>query len=194
MSTGMMVKLLVILVVTVAAENPGVKMRLTSKGVSLANRVANFALTKLLNEIKINDMKGREGKFSYRLNNIRTSNAAIQSSQIYLNPGQQGLTWSITDFHINVDMSYWARYKVLFIPISNSGRVSARFGRVSLTVTAGIDQFEDGSPKLTARDCQANIGDFNFRFGGSLAWLLNLLKGLFRGKIHDVLNRKENEL
>ncbi|KAH9507630.1 hypothetical protein Btru_053298 [Bulinus truncatus] len=186
----MMVKLLLILVTTVVADKPGVKMRLTSGGVSYGNRVAIVALTKLLNEFKLENIEGKDGKFSYRLSNFRTSNVEISNSQISLNPGQQGLTWSIRDFHIELHVDYWARYKVLFVPISNSGKVSARFGHVSLTVTAGIDQFEDGSPKLNARDCQANIGDFDFKFGGSLAWLLNLLKGLFRGKIHDVLNEK----
>uniref|UniRef100_A0A2C9JKJ7 Lipid-binding serum glycoprotein C-terminal domain-containing protein n=1 Tax=Biomphalaria glabrata TaxID=6526 RepID=A0A2C9JKJ7_BIOGL len=123
-------------------------------------------------------------------NSFRLENVAIPDIDMSFNPVQRGLTMNLRNLGVDVLLDYRVRYKLLFVPISNSGGVSVNFRGVELTATVGIDQFEDTSPRLVSRSCSAAIGDFNINFSGSMAWLLNLLKGLFRGKIRDTIRSK----
>uniref|UniRef100_A0A2C9JBI2 Lipid-binding serum glycoprotein C-terminal domain-containing protein n=2 Tax=Biomphalaria glabrata TaxID=6526 RepID=A0A2C9JBI2_BIOGL len=171
-------------------QNPGVKIRVTAKGVDYAKNVARASLVPLLNNIRLDDVEGRQGKTSYRLHNFRTSNVRIPNINMHLNPGQRGLTLNLRNFGIDIRLDYRVSYRVLFARLTNSGGVTVNFGQVDLTVTIGIDQFQDTSPKLVARSCSGDIGHFNIHFHGRLAWLLNLLRGLFRGQLHNSIRNK----
>ncbi|KAK0062630.1 bactericidal permeability-increasing protein, partial [Biomphalaria pfeifferi] len=158
--------------------------------VGIAEKVAKKKLTEAINTIRLDNMQGKDGQFEYWLKNLRLSNVAIPSIDMSSSPSQRGLTMNLKNFGVDVVLDYSVRYTLLFIPISNSCGVTVNFRRVDLTVTVEIDQFEDTSPKLVSRSCSANIGDFNVNFQGNLAWLLNLLKGLFSGMIKDIVRSK----
>ncbi|KAK6982415.1 bactericidal permeability-increasing protein [Biomphalaria glabrata] len=190
MGTTLLLLLITLAIGQTLSNNPGVKMRVTPNGIDYAEKVAKKKLTEAINTIRLDNMQGKDGQFEYWLKNLRLSNVAIPSIDMSSSPSQRGLTMNLRNFGVDVVLDYSVRYTLLFIPISNSGGVTVNFRRVDLTVTVGIDQFEDTSPKLVSRSCSANIGDFNVNFQGDLAWLLNLLKGLFSGMIKDIVKSK----
>ncbi|KAK0062631.1 LBP/BPI3.2, partial [Biomphalaria pfeifferi] len=190
MATSLFYLVIAVTIFPTLSQNPGVKMRVTQNGIDYAEKVAKSALAEKLNNIRLEDVSGKDGKFEYWLKNFRLENVAIPDIDMSFNPGQRGLTMNLRNLGVDVLLDYRVRYKLLFVPISNSGGVSVNFRGVELTVTVGIDQFEDTSPRLVSRSCSAAIGDFNIKFSGSMAWLLNLLKGLFRGKIRDTIRSK----
>ncbi|KAK6982418.1 LBP/BPI3.2 [Biomphalaria glabrata] len=190
MATSLFYLVIAVAIIPTLSQNPGVKMRVTQNGIDYAEKVAKSALTEKLNNIRLEDVSGKDGKFEYWLKNFRLENVAIPDIDMSFNPGQRGLTMNLRNLGVDVLLDYRVRYKLLFVPISNSGGVSVNFRGVEMTATVGIDQFEDTSPRLVSRSCSAAIGDFNINFSGSMAWLLNLLKGLFRGKIRDTIRSK----
>ncbi|CAL1544081.1 unnamed protein product [Lymnaea stagnalis] len=107
-----------------------------------------------------------------------------------LDPGHQGMTLSVNNFGINLYTDYWARYKLLFIPISVSGGVTVKFSGIRFSLTLGIDIDASSRPLLRMRSCSSNIGGFDLNFNGGVAWLLNLLKGLFLGMIKNMIQSK----
>ncbi|XP_055891159.1 lipopolysaccharide-binding protein-like isoform X2 [Biomphalaria glabrata] len=185
MATSLFYLVIAVIISPILSQNPGVKMRVTSTGIDYAEKVAKSALTTTLNTISLPDFNGKDGNLEYWLKNIRLGNVRVPDIDIFLSPAQRGLTMNVRNFGVDVFLDYRARYQLWFIPIDNSGGATVYFKQVELTVTVGIDQFEDTSPKLVSRSCSANIGDFDVNFQGSLAWLLNLFRGLFSGAIRD---------
>ncbi|XP_059147741.1 bactericidal permeability-increasing protein-like [Physella acuta] len=168
--------------------NPGVKTRLTEKGLNAVNQVAQSLVARELDKLQLPD----QGDDQVSLRNIRKESLTPPQSQMSLSTN--GLTWVLRDFSTSIHFDWSYRKKVLFFTIRDSGSATASFSGVSLTLTLAVDLDGNQEPLLRSRGCSANIGDFNLKFHGGNAWLYNLIKGLFQNSIKNKIRDKICEL
>ncbi|XP_059147774.1 bactericidal permeability-increasing protein-like isoform X2 [Physella acuta] len=171
----------------VTSLEPGAKLRLTKAGVIYANTVAQTALGKQLQTLKIDDQSGSSGDVSYRLTNIQTRHVAVPSSSMTLNPDLDGLSWSLSGFGLSLTADWWAKYNGI-IPISDSGSVDIGISSVSLSVTVGLGVDASSRPMLVTKSCGSSIGDVSLDFHGGSAWIYNIFKDILAGMVKDALN------
>lgn len=191
------VRLLLLLLTTnvmaTSAVNSGVKMRLTSKGITYASSIAEAAIKAELQSLHIPDQSGQDGHLSWSLTNIQTQSVNSPSSQITLDPQQEGLTWVLSNFGISLKADWHAKYKKAWIKVSDHGSVSVGLHDVSLTLTAGFGQ-KDERPSIYSKSCSASIGDVSIDFHGGTAVIWNLFKGILERKFRDLLQTRICEI
>ncbi|CAL1545195.1 unnamed protein product [Lymnaea stagnalis] len=174
-----------------SAYKPGVKIRVTNKGINYVNSVGKTLARKLLEQLQFKDIAGKQDKLEYSLSNIVITGLTGPETSLVNNPDLNAITLSITNFGVTLSTDWWAKYKLLFIPLSASGGLVASVSDVSLTLTVGVDV--DPStlyPVARSRGCTVSIGGVKFNFNGGTAWLLNLLKGVFENLARNVLGDK----
>uniref|UniRef100_A0A2C9M019 Uncharacterized protein n=1 Tax=Biomphalaria glabrata TaxID=6526 RepID=A0A2C9M019_BIOGL len=67
MATSLFYLVIAVAIIPTLSQNPGVKMRVTQNGIDYAEKVAKSALTEKLNNIRLEDVSGKDGKFEYWL-------------------------------------------------------------------------------------------------------------------------------
>ncbi|XP_052230037.1 lipopolysaccharide-binding protein-like isoform X2 [Dreissena polymorpha] len=167
---------------TSEAANPGFKARITKSGIDYANDVAVKAITKVASTITFPDISGKASGVSYWVNNIRVTSFTPPASVIGLVPGQ-GLQWTASGAGAQVEGSF--RYKASIIKGSGSFTAAISGVGFDLSIDVGVDA--SGRPSISTRKCSSSVGSVNIKFHGSIAWLLNLLKGQVEKTIRNAL-------
>jgi len=120
----------------------------------------------------------QSGRTSFRVDNIRVSSFDVDD--ISLRAVGNGLRASITGVSGRLDANYWIKQRVWFFYISNSGRLSATFSRVSVSATVTLTP----SGEIKVMSCVPNVGYVKARVSGSgWDWILNIIISLFDGQI-----------
>ena len=169
------------------ATNPGVKARITNKAISYANQIAQAALTKELQSLRIGDQSGSEHHFSWSLTNIRNEGVTPPASKISLDPAHNGLAWSVNNLGLNLKADWRVKYRKGWVKISTSGSIDASIKGASMSVSVRLGEDKDGRPSLSAAACSAHISDVDIHFHGGTAFILNLFRHTLEGKIKDLL-------
>ncbi|KAK3734368.1 hypothetical protein RRG08_061791 [Elysia crispata] len=122
-----------------ASANPGVKVRLTKKGIDYANKVAKDLLNLNLKHIKIPDQSDRDGRFSFRTSHFRVRSLDIPHSSVRIKPDHTGLTWAIKDASLYLTIDYRALSEGWW-DISNSGWIQVWASGINIheTVSFGL--------------------------------------------------------
>uniref|UniRef100_A0A0B7A8B8 Lipid-binding serum glycoprotein N-terminal domain-containing protein n=1 Tax=Arion vulgaris TaxID=1028688 RepID=A0A0B7A8B8_9EUPU len=176
------IKLLLLLFSAMAfATSPGVKMRLSKLGLSYANTLAEASVKADLQTLKIQDQSGEQKHLAWNLKNIQTLSVSGPTSLLSLDPQQNGLTWTLSNFGISLKADWHAKYKQGWVKISDGGRVSVILNDVSLTVTVGFGQ-KNERPTIFSKSCSCNIGDVHVDFHGGAAIVYNIFKGILEAE------------
>ncbi|XP_036957423.1 bactericidal permeability-increasing protein-like [Acanthopagrus latus] len=165
---------LVALVPMTLSTEPGVKVRLTAKGLEYGRQLGMAALQEKLKAIRIPDFSGKErvsgiGKVRYSLSNINIKSVGLPTSAVTLVAGT-GVKMSITGAFISLHGNW--RVKYLFIRDSGSFDLDVRDLSISATIAVGRDA--TGHPTVSSADCAANVGSARVKFHGGGSWLYNL--------------------
>lgn len=179
--------LLAVTVSQVFATNPGLQMKITQNGLNYANTVAQAALAQGLQSLRIPDQSGSSGHISWSLSNIQNKGVTVPTSSINLNPGLNGLTWSLSNLGINLKADWRVKYKQGWVKISDSGSVDLSVSQISLSVTIGIGADQASRPSISTKSCSANIGHVSIDFHGGTAFIWNLFKGPLEDKVRGLL-------
>ncbi|XP_005112375.2 bactericidal permeability-increasing protein [Aplysia californica] len=195
-----LVAILTVAAVTVAT-NPGVKVRITKRGIDYANTVAQAALNQALKTLKIPNQSGSGHHFEWSLFNIQNQGVNLPTSQISLDPPHHGLIWSLRNLGLSLKADWRVKYKKGWVKISDSGSVSVdvKGASVSVSISFGVDK--TGRPSMTTASCNAYVRDIDVKFHGGQAFILNLfrgtvedkIKGLLPGQICKLVSKEVNE-
>ncbi|XP_061583945.1 bactericidal permeability-increasing protein-like [Cololabis saira] len=180
---------LVALIPTSSSINPGVKVRLTEKGLEYGRVLGMAALQQKLKSIKIPDFSGKTrvspiGKVEYSFSNIQIVNVGLPQSSVTLVPGT-GVGMRITNAVINLN----GNWRVKFLRwIRKSGSFSLNVNGLTISTSTGIKSDAMGRPEVSSVNCAASVGSARVKFHGGDSWLYNL----FSQSIDKAL-RKEME-
>ncbi|XP_025114932.1 bactericidal permeability-increasing protein-like [Pomacea canaliculata] len=168
-----------------AAAEPGFQVRITKRGLDYVNENAVKTLVAELPAKNIPDQSERSGSLEYTLSQIRIPSIQVPSSEVTLVPGN-GLRWSAS----NVGLSVQANWRVRttgWIKVSTSGSVGATLSGIDFGITINVGQDANGRPSISSAGCQSNIRSVSLNIHGSLAFVLNLFKGLLERKVKSII-------
>ncbi|KAM9444558.1 bactericidal permeability-increasing protein-like isoform 1-T2 [Clarias gariepinus] len=174
-----------------SGTNPGVKVRLTEKGLEYGRQIGLIALQKKLKEIKIPDISGSKkvhlvGKVSYSLKGMKIVNLGLPKSAVGLVPGT-GVSLSISDAYINLHGNWRVKYMKI---IKDHGSFDVSVSRLSISATIGVKDDGAGRPMVSCAACKASVGHVRVKFHGGASWLYNLFKSSVDKALRKTLQKQ----
>uniref|UniRef100_A0A671Z3N7 Bactericidal permeability-increasing protein n=1 Tax=Sparus aurata TaxID=8175 RepID=A0A671Z3N7_SPAAU len=181
---------LVALVPMTLSTEPGVKVRITAKGLEYGRQVGMAALQEKLKAIRIPDFSGKQrvsriGKVRYSLTNLIIKSVGLPTSSVNLVAGT-GVKMSITGAFISVRGNW--RVKYLFIRDSGSFDLDVRDLSISATIAIGRDA--TGHPMVSGANCAANVGSARVKFHGGASWLYNLFSKYINRALRKAMEKQ----
>lgn len=170
--------------------HPGVRFRLTNKGLQYADDIGIKVLLTRLRRENLKDISRSSRSLSYTLSNIKNNKASIISSSFTTAPGE-GLTLRANG--ISLDFSGNLRFKKKIGWISYSDSTSFVFKAhgitFSLTVRIGVDS--RGRPTISTQeqDCSSSVDSVYVKFNGGQSWLYNMFSGEIERRVKDELRK-----
>ncbi|RUS80066.1 hypothetical protein EGW08_012183 [Elysia chlorotica] len=95
----------------ISCTNPGLKIRITKRGLEYVNKASQTLITQQLHTMRIPDSSSRNGKVSFDVTNIRVEGVSIPTAAISLRPDKNGLAVTIGNFGLSVRANYRAARK-----------------------------------------------------------------------------------
>uniref|UniRef100_A0A8C8LLP8 Bactericidal permeability-increasing protein n=1 Tax=Oncorhynchus tshawytscha TaxID=74940 RepID=A0A8C8LLP8_ONCTS len=149
------------------ATNPGVKVKLTEKGIEYGKQIGMASLQQKLKTMKVPDLSGTErvapiGKVKYSLTGITIVNLGLPYSALALVP-DTGIRLSITNAFISLHGNWKIRYLSF---IKDSGSFDLEVNGLTVTDSITIKSDETGRPTVSSVNCVANVGSASIKFHG----------------------------
>ena len=188
-----MVLAAVTVTITSGEVNPGLRLRLSQKGLNHAGNVAIDKLAAEVRRARLPDQSGKKrvkvGKVSYSITGMAVTRFNRPVSRIVINPGK-GLTWSTAGTDATIHGNWRYKYKLGFVRIRDHGRFSVSVSGLdfSVSVTFGVDK--GGRPTLTSTRCASRVGKVRVRFHGGRSWLYNLFRRFIERPLKRQLQSK----
>ncbi|XP_042161817.1 bactericidal permeability-increasing protein isoform X2 [Oncorhynchus tshawytscha] len=190
MSPCSLLALLAVISLTLAAS-PGVKVKLTDKGIEYGKQIGMASLQQKLKTIKVPDLSGTEkvppiGKVKYSLTGMTIVNLGLPKSALVLMPGT-GVRLAITNAFINLHGNWRVRY---FRFIQDHGSFDLTVNGLTITADIAIKSDETGRPTVSTVNCVANVGSASIKFHGGASWLYNLFKSYIDKALRSALQKQ----
>lgn len=173
------------------SANPGVKVKLTQKGLEYGRQIGMATLQSKLKSIKVPDMSGTEkvspiGKVKYSLTGIQIVSLGLPNSTLALVPST-GVSLSIVNAFINLHGNWRVKYLKF---IKDSGSFDLAVSGLTITTQVSVQSDETGRPTVSSVNCAANIGSAKIKFHGGASWLYNLFSSFIDKALRKTLEKK----
>ncbi|XP_019734900.1 bactericidal permeability-increasing protein-like [Hippocampus comes] len=174
-----------------SSASPGVKVKLTDKGIEYGRQLGIASIQKKLRSITIPDISGTErvsviGKVQYSLSNMQTVAAGLPSSTVDLVPGTS-VRLSIGNAFINMKGNWRVKYRRI---LKDSGSFDLSVTGLSISSVVAVKSDETGRPQVSNVDCTATVGTVNIKFHGGASWLYNLFRSFINKALSNALQKK----
>ncbi|XP_033977847.1 bactericidal permeability-increasing protein-like [Trematomus bernacchii] len=181
---------LVALIPLTTSTNPGVKVKLTAKGIEYGRQMAVASILQKLKTIKLDDMSGKVkvspiGKVKYSLTNMKMVEVGLPTAALDLVPGT-GVKLSIVNAYFRLEGNW--RVKYLFVKDSGSFNLNAN--DISFCTSLSITSDQTGRPVVNSLDCGANVGKTSIHFKGGASWLYNLFSKYIDSAIRKAMQKQ----
>uniref|UniRef100_A0AAQ4PE01 Bactericidal permeability-increasing protein n=1 Tax=Gasterosteus aculeatus aculeatus TaxID=481459 RepID=A0AAQ4PE01_GASAC len=173
------------------STDPGVKVKLTAKGLEYGRQLGMVSIQEKLKTIQVPDFSGNQrvtpiGKVKYSLTNLKIVDVGLPTSSVALVPGT-GVRLSIGKAFIRLHGNW--RVKFLRI-IKNSGSFDLSVSDLTVGTSIAVESDETGRPAVNTVDCAATVGSANIKFHGGASWLYNLFRKFIDKAIRRALERQ----
>ncbi|KAK2862587.1 hypothetical protein Q5P01_002120 [Channa striata] len=182
---------LVALIPVTTGINPGVKVKLTEKGLEYGRQLGMASIQQKLKSIKIPDISGTEhvspiGKVQYSFSNMQIVNVGLPQSAVDLVPGT-GVRLSISNAFINLRGDWRVKYLRI---IKDSGSFDLNVNGISISTSIAIKSDETGRPTVSSVNCEASVSSVSVKFHGGASWLYNLFTSFIEKALRNELAKK----
>ncbi|XP_065129072.1 bactericidal permeability-increasing protein-like isoform X2 [Paramisgurnus dabryanus] len=183
--------LLTLVPVTIGTTNPGVKVKLTQKGLEYGRQIGIASIQQKLSSIKLPDVSGSEsvdpiGKVEYSLTGIQIVNLGLPSSALGLVPGS-GVSLTIDNAYINLHGNWRVKYLRI---IKDSGSFDLAVSGLTISTTLAVTSDETGRPSVSMTSCTSTLGSVNVKFHGGASWLYNLFSSYIDKALQSALQQQ----
>uniref|UniRef100_G3P9B1 Bactericidal permeability-increasing protein n=1 Tax=Gasterosteus aculeatus TaxID=69293 RepID=G3P9B1_GASAC len=173
------------------ATDPGVKVKLTAKGLEYGRQLGMAAIQKKLKTIRVPDISGKAsvspiGTVQYSLTNLQIVDVGLPTSTVALVPGT-GVRLSISKAFIRLDGNWRVKYLRI---IKDSGSFDLNVSDLTVGASIAIKSDETGRPTVNSVGCEATVGSASIHFHGGASWLYNLFKDFIDKAIRDALQNQ----
>ncbi|XP_061075351.1 bactericidal permeability-increasing protein-like [Conger conger] len=170
--------------------NPGVKVKLTQKGLEYGRQIGMATLQSKLKSIKLPDMSGKVkvshiGKVKYRITGMRIVSLGLPKSTVGLVPNT-GVSVSIQNAFINLRGNWRVRYRF----IRTSGSFDLSVSGLSISSSIAVKSDKTGRPTVSSASCGARVGRLKVKFHGGASWLYNLFRSFIGKALRKALEKQ----
>uniref|UniRef100_G3P997 Bactericidal permeability-increasing protein n=1 Tax=Gasterosteus aculeatus aculeatus TaxID=481459 RepID=G3P997_GASAC len=149
------------------ATDPGVKVKLTAKGLEYGRQLGMAAIQKKLKTIRVPDISGKAsvspiGTVQYSLTNLQIVDVGLPTSTVALVPGT-GVRLSISKAFIRLDGNWRVKYLRI---IKDSGSFDLNVSDLTVGASIAIKSDETGRPTVNSVGCEATVGSASIHFHG----------------------------
>uniref|UniRef100_A0A3B4AMH9 Bactericidal permeability-increasing protein n=1 Tax=Periophthalmus magnuspinnatus TaxID=409849 RepID=A0A3B4AMH9_9GOBI len=178
--------LLVALTTLTSGLNPGVKVKLTQKGLEYGRELGIASIQQKLKTIKLPDVSGSQkvnpiGKVSYSFTNMHIINVGLPQSAVSLVPGA-GIKLSIGNAYLSLNGNWRVKY-LKFI-----GSFDLSVSGLSITTTVAVNSDETGRPTFKVNSQSDNSVLL------LSSWLYNLFKDFIAKALRSALEKQVKQL
>ncbi|XP_068578225.1 bactericidal permeability-increasing protein-like [Cebidichthys violaceus] len=182
---------LVAVIPVTLSTNPGVKVKLTAKGLEYGRQLGMASIQKKLKTIKVPDISGTQevpviGNLRYSLTNLQVVMVGLPKSALHLVPGM-GVRLSIGKAVIRLHGNW--RFEYLRI-IKDSGSFDLSVNDLTITTSLAITSDTTGRSAVSTVNCAATVGSASIKFHGGASWLYNLFRKSINKAIQNALQKK----
>lgn len=172
------------------ANNSGVAIKITPKGMDYATSVGGNLLNEEIRTLDIPDVhEGFSGGYVQATNVRITSFSPPKYDYTLSGPNRLGFT--IKGGQIAIAGNWQAKKKLVFFSIRKSGSFTAKAGNLDITLSAAfVKHPTSGAPQLQNAKCSAKVGDLSLKIkGGVLGWIVNLFRRRIAKKLKEPMER-----
>ncbi|XP_068172218.1 bactericidal permeability-increasing protein-like [Antennarius striatus] len=179
------------LIPPILCTDPGVKVRLTEKGLEYGRQLGVASIQQRLKTIKIPDISGKEsvppiGKVEYSLTNMQIFNVGLPTTAVDLVPGV-GIRQSISKASISLNGNWRVKYLRI---IRDSGSFQLNVNDLAVTSSIAIRSDNTGRPEVSSVKCEATVGSATIKFHGGGSWLYNLFKNFIDKALRSQMQKQ----
>ncbi|XP_063816547.1 phospholipid transfer protein [Pseudophryne corroboree] len=168
-----------------SSPNPGCRIRITSKGLQFVKHEGLKFVEQELENITIPDLKGKEGRFSYSINDVRVTHLQLSQSALWFQPDKQ-LVLDINNASISLNFQrkllYWLFYDV--------GMINASAEGVHIKTDLDLTRDSKGRLKIGNMSCEASIERMQAGFSGTLKTVYEFLASFITTGMRFLLNKQ----
>uniref|UniRef100_A0A7N9AKW5 Bactericidal permeability-increasing protein n=1 Tax=Mastacembelus armatus TaxID=205130 RepID=A0A7N9AKW5_9TELE len=169
--------------------NPGVKVKLTEKGLEYGRQLGIALIQQKLKTIKVPDFSGTEkvspiGKVQYSF--MQIVDVGLPKSAVDLVPGT-GVRLSIGSASISLHGNWRVKYLKI---IKDSGSFDLNVNGLTISATIAIKSDETGRPAVSTVNCAATVGSAKIKFHGGASWLYNLFTSFIDKALRNALQKQ----
>ncbi|CAH1789472.1 unnamed protein product [Owenia fusiformis] len=155
---------------------PGLRARMTTKGMDYVSSVAVKILRDKVRGMHINDASGeadiKVGKVKYSFTGMKLDGFSGLDTKVHPIAGR-GLEWTANIGNININGDWRYEVRVIF-KIKDHGTFTASVSEVRFKMGVSLDHDPQGHLTIKSTSCNAYVGGARVRFSGGASWLYNL--------------------
>ncbi|XP_010154923.1 PREDICTED: BPI fold-containing family C protein-like [Eurypyga helias] len=166
--------------------NPGLKVRITQKGLEYAKEVGMEILKRNMEKEHFPDLTGYEkfglGNVKYNISGIHVAAVEFPSASISLIPGT-GIKLVIGNASLTIDMNWNIRTWMF----KDSGRGTVYISKVFVTAIFSTPLDNTGHTSISLTSCRTTSGDIDIKLNGKSGFLHNFFIKYLKKPIHRTL-------
>uniref|UniRef100_A0A665WF21 Bactericidal permeability-increasing protein n=1 Tax=Echeneis naucrates TaxID=173247 RepID=A0A665WF21_ECHNA len=171
--------IVVLLIATTSGVNPGVKVRLTAKGLEYGRQVGMAAIQQNLRTIKIPDISGK--KRISRIGKVNTLGNSV---------GKIIFNMAFLFFHGSCPGDWYPFLIVLSPHRRKSGSFDLNVDRLGVSANIAIKSDSTGRPVVSTPSCSASVGSVRVKFRGGASWLYNLFNKFINKALRKAMQKQ----
>uniref|UniRef100_U3KFV8 Bactericidal permeability-increasing protein n=2 Tax=Ficedula albicollis TaxID=59894 RepID=U3KFV8_FICAL len=168
------------------SANPGLKVRITQKGLEYAKEVGLEILKQNMEKERFPDLTGHEkfalGNVKYNISRIHVTAVELPSASISLLPGS-GIKLVIGNASLTIDMNWNIRTWMF----KDSGRGTVHISKVFVTAIFSTPLDSAGPASISLTSCRTTSGDVDIKLNGKTGFLHNFFIKYLKKPIHRSL-------
>ncbi|KAG8446531.1 hypothetical protein GDO86_014113 [Hymenochirus boettgeri] len=167
------------------SQNPGCRIRITSNGLQFVKQEGLKFVEEELENITIPDLRGKEGSFSYEINNVRVTHLQLTQSELWFQPHKQ-LVLNINNSSISLNF----QRKLLYWLFYDAGMINASAEGVHIKTKIDLARDSLGRLRISNMSCDASISRMQAGFSGTLKRVYEFLGTFITTGMRFLLNQQ----
>uniref|UniRef100_A0A4W6D5U0 Bactericidal permeability-increasing protein n=1 Tax=Lates calcarifer TaxID=8187 RepID=A0A4W6D5U0_LATCA len=171
--------------------NPGVKVKLTEKGLEYGRQLGMVSIQQKLKSIKVPDFSGSQtvspiGNVKYSLSNMCIVSVGLPQSAVNLVQGT-GMRLSVSNAFISLRGNWKVKYLHI---IKDSGSFDLKVKGLTIGTSIAIKSDETGRPAVSNVNCGATVSSASVKFHGGASWLYNLFRKFIDKALRSAMQKQ----
>ncbi|XP_077940636.1 bactericidal permeability-increasing protein [Gasterosteus aculeatus] len=169
-----------VLISCTCAENPGVQVILTDKGLQYGKHLGAGWIQEKLPLVTFPDINGRLlGSIYYTLSGVTITKCDLPEPSVEFYQEVNGVKTSVSGLSVAVT----GRWTTQFGLIHDGGSFNLALFNMDVTSEVALGKDDGGHLSVTSVHCNTRLQDVNMQFYGGASWMFNPLVDYFKGHI-----------